>query len=184
MSKIFQIKILLQNSKPRIWRRVLINQDINFKELHHIIQDAMGWRNCHLYEFRPANNISIGIPFEDFYQKTIDAATVKIKKYLKKEGDKIRYNYDFGDDWQHTITVEKVEAADPSKKYPTCIKGKNNCPPEDCGGVWGYQTLLETIQDTKHPDHKNMMRWLGGPFDPEAFDMEVINYRLKKYQKT
>ncbi len=180
MANKLQLKIILRGSKPPIWRRVLIKDTITFNKLHHIIQDAMGWHNCHLYEF-DLGDFRIGMPYEDSYAEIQDASKIKINKYLSMVGANLIYDYDFGDSWQHQITVEKTEPIVSEEKYPTCIKGKGNCPPEDCGGIWGYYELLEAIKNKKHPNHIDMLDWLGGGFDPNEFNIEEINTRLKKY---
>ena len=91
---------------------------------------------------------------------------------------KFRYTYDFGDNWDHAIQVEKVLEADPQVKYPRCVKGSRACPPEDCGGAWGYGDFLDAIQNPGHEAHEEMMEWVGGEFDPEAFDIEAVNKEL------
>ena len=100
---------------------------------------------------------------------------------LKKEKDTLIYEYDFGDSWEHKILLEKILTDDGKTVLPVCIKGKRASPPEDCGGIWGYEELLETISNPKHPDHEEMLEWLGGEFDPEAFDLEQINKDLARY---
>src|SRR5262249_4936275 len=92
---------------------------------------------------------------------------------------KFRYTYDFGDNWRHTIQVEKVLAPAAGERYPKCVKGKRACPPEDCGGVWGYAELLEALADPKHKRHEELKEWVGGEFDPEAFDIEAVNDELQ-----
>ncbi len=140
----------------------------------------MGWYNCHLYEFE-LGGLHIGMPYEDFYDEIVDSSKIKVNKYLNRKGDKILYNYDFGDGWQHLVSVEKIEPQLKTEYYPTCIKGKVNCPPEDCGGIWGYYEVPETIKNKNHPDDEDMLEWLGGNYNPEAFEIEDINQRLKKY---
>ena len=179
MANKLQIKITLRGTKPPIWRRVLIEDDISFMDLHYIIQAAMGWYNAHLFEF-DMRGLSIGMPFEDGFGDgpEQDANEVKVSTYLNKKGDKMPYVYDFGDSWDHLITVEKVEPLQKEDKLPICIKGKGNCPPEDCGGIWGYYSMLEAIKDKNHPEHEDMLEWIGDDFDPDAFDIDAINKRF------
>jgi hypothetical protein len=92
---------------------------------------------------------------------------------------KFTYTYDFGDNWRHVIQVEKVLAAEPGARYPRCVGGKRACPPEDCGGPWGYGDFLEAISNPKHPEHEDMLEWAGDEFDPEAFDLEAVNEELR-----
>ena len=176
--KIYQLKIHLEPNylKPPIWRRVLVKSDITFYELHQIIQVAMGWTNAHLWDFS-YGDFSITKPSEDDdWRDTVDAKSIKISKLLNKEKDKLDYTYDYGDGWEHKITLEKIiDVININQKLPTCIKGKRACPPEDCGGSWGYETLLETIANKKHPEHKDMLEWLGDEFDPEEFDIDDVN---------
>jgi hypothetical protein len=105
--------------------------------------------------------------------------TVLVPSNLKLAA--FHYEYDFGDSWEHKILLEKILPFDTKTALPVCIKGKRACPPEDCGGIWGYEELLEAISNPKHPDHENMLEWLGGEFDPEEFDLEEINGNLAEY---
>ena len=98
---------------------------------------------------------------------------------VSEAGDKFVYEYDFGDSWEHVILVEKILQLETGVNYPICLGGKRACPPEDCGGIWGYGDLLEAIQDPTHPEHKDMLEWLGGSFNPEGFDVDIVNQRLK-----
>jgi hypothetical protein len=93
---------------------------------------------------------------------------------------KFRYLYDFGDSWEHELQVEKVGPPDPALRHPAVLARERACPPEDCGGIWGYVNLLEALDDPAHPDHDDMMEWMGGPIDPEAFDLDQINKRLQR----
>ncbi|HIE45615.1 MAG TPA: plasmid pRiA4b ORF-3 family protein [Flavobacteriaceae bacterium] len=175
--KIYQLKIHLSPNyiKPPIWRRVLVKSDITFYELHQIIQVAMGWTNSHLWDFN-FGDFSITMPSkDDDWRDVVDANSIKISKLLNKEKDKINYTYDYGDSWEHKITLEKIVVEDKKQIYPVCIKGKRACPPEDCGGSWGYESMLETISDKKHPEHEDMLEWIGGGFDSEEFEIDDVN---------
>ena len=174
---IYQIKITLIGAKPPIWRTVLVPSNLGLASFHDVIQVAMGWRDCHLHQFI-ANNVFYGIPDDDFGMEIEDEAKLKLFHLLKKEKDTIKYEYDFGDSWEHKILLEKILPFDNKLVLPVCIKGKRACPPEDCGGIWGYEELLETISDAKHPDHDDMQEWLGGDFNPELFDLEGVNEDL------
>ncbi len=178
MPKILQVKISLQGaSKPPIWRQVLLPVNINFQQLHGIIQGAMGWHNAHLYEFnfgRQHRSIQIGIPHLDDFGDTKDASKVKISKYLSAEKDWINYDYDFGDGWQHIIQVQKILAAEKGMTYPHLLKGKGACPHEDCGGIWGYYNMVEAINDPEHESHEDMVEWTGVEhWDVNEFDLEA-----------
>ncbi len=183
--KVVQLKISLKNSTPPIWRRVLIKSSISFYELHYTIQIAMGWGTYHLYEFK-IGDYRIGIINEDFddpesgTSKIIDAKEITLDEVISRgEFKNFSYEYDFGDGWIHSIVVEKTMPLDPDKYYPVCIKGKLNCPPEDCGGMYGYYNLLEIISNKKHPEYRDMVEWMGGRFDPTEFEVEDVNVDLE-----
>jgi len=180
MAKIFQIRVDLLHIKPPIWRRFLIAGDARLDELHEIIQIAMGWENYHLWAFRTEQG-SYGPSDPDWDDGMIEATDYKVNELLQKEGDKIGYTYDFGDGWEHVILLEKILKESEVKTHPLVLKGKRNCPPEDCGGFWGYENLLQVLKDKKHPEHEGMLEWVGGEFDPEAFDIASINEQLKQY---
>ena len=180
-----QLKISLKNSTPPIWRRVLVKSSISFYELHYTIQIAMGWENYHLYDFQ-IGNYRIGIIDEDFNDPesgssdVIDATQITLEEVLSKgEVKSFTYEYDFGDGWIHSVVVEKTMPLEPDTYYPVCIKGKLNCPPEDCGGLYGYYNLLEIISNKKHPEHKEMLDWMGGGFDPNEFEVDDVNVDLE-----
>lgn len=182
-ASIYQIKITLRDSKPPIWRRVLISSETTLSKLHNIIQSAMGWYDGHLHAFEiQGKQYSAPLPYDPGHLREMGMKStnrVKLNKFIRVEGEKFRYDYDFGDDWQHEIVLEKIEPADPKQKLPLCIKGKRACPPEDVGGVWGYDGFLKAISDPKHPEHESYLGWIGEDFDPEAFDMDEVNMRLK-----
>ncbi len=183
-NKIYQIQIALKGFKPKIWRRILIPSDILLSDLHEIIQTTMGWSNYHLHQFVDGRTYySVPTPGDDIWDD-MDSINYKKKKtrisqLLISEKDKIVYEYDFGDGWEHEILLEKILPVDKTIKYPICIKGKMNCPPEDCGGVWGYADMLEIIKDPTHEEYENYMGWLESGFDPEEFDIEAVNEMLQ-----
>ncbi len=177
---IYQIKISLIGAKPPIWRTVLVSSDIDLETFHDVIQVAMGWTDSHLHQFI-ANQVFYGIPDDDFGMEMEDETKYKLSQLLKKEKESLIYEYDFGDSWEHKILLEKILPDDGKTVLPVCIKGKRACPPEDCGGIWGYEELLQTISNVKHPEHEDMLEWLGGDFNPELFDLEGINEDLAEY---
>ena len=176
--QIYQIQVVLTNTKPKIWRRLLVNSDILLVDLHRIIQTAMGWTNSHLHLFN--DGMTDYAPREFEVEGSRNSRTIKLNSILKKEKSKILYEYDFGDSWNHDIILEKIIKEEDTGQIPRCIKGKRNCPPEDCGGTWGYSDLLLTISNPKHEDYESMMEWLGGNFDPEYFDIDEINNNLRQ----
>jgi hypothetical protein len=186
MSKILELDITLQGSKPKIWRRVLVPDDMNFLELHYIIQFAMGWTNSHLHQFVVGNyERSIGVPYEDDFDfgETEDSRNIKINTLLNAPKDKIIYEYDFGDSWEHLIEVKKVHEPEPGKKYPVLTAGAMACPPEDCGGIWGYQDMVKELKKKNSKEYEELLEWLGGEFDPEEFDVDEINEEYFKHFK-
>lgn len=175
---IYQIQIALTRFEPLIWRRLLIPSNLLLPDFHLIIQVSMGWENDHLYQF---------IKGKIFYSPEDDTTDVeyeeiKISDLLKKEKEKIVYEYDFGDGWEHDVILEKILPDDKKLKSPVCLEGKMACPPEDCGGVWGYSDMLEIVKHQDHEDYENIMEWLGGEFDPEYFDKEAVNKVLKRFK--
>jgi hypothetical protein len=175
--RVYQFKITLEGIRPPIWRRILVPQDTTLDKLHFIIQKAMGWHDCHMHAFQVGYD-TYGEPDPEL--DMINEKRVKLSALALEAGDKFDYEYDFGDSWTHRILVEKVLPADEGAVYPVCIKGKRACPPEDCGGPWGYESFLEAISDPKHEDHDEMLEWIGEEFDPEEFDIEAVNKSLSK----
>ncbi|MCK5478748.1 MAG: plasmid pRiA4b ORF-3 family protein [Methylococcales bacterium] len=184
LRNIYQLKITLTGSKPPIWRRILVSNDITLDKLHLTLQIAMGWTNSHLHQFI-SNNVFYGIKDDDFvFDMDMDIENedeYKLNQLLKSEKDTINYEYDFGDGWEHKVILEKILPFNTDNKLPCCTSGKRSCPPEDCGGIWGYQDLIDTLNDSEHPEHESMLEWLGGGFDPEAFDIKEINKLLLEY---
>lgn len=178
-SPIYQLKVTLQHSKPPIWRRLQVPSDIGLTKLHRVIQTAMGWEDYHLHQFIVGNQ-SYGVPDPDFMDDIKSERTVKLNKVLTQPKAKIIYEYDFGDSWQHEILLETILEPEPEAVYPRCLTGKRACPPEDCGGVWGYERFLATISDPNDPEHAELLEWVGGEFDPEAFDCAGVNRKLQK----
>lgn len=174
---LYQVKVTLMGSKPPIWRRLILKDNTRLDQLHTILQVAMGWSNSHLHQYRVGRASYIGVPDPEFDMDVQDESRVYLNDVLSMPKDHFVYEYDFGDDWEHKIVLEKILPVDASAS-PLVVKGKMACPPEDCGGIWGYYNLLEIIADPKHEEHDDMLEWIGGEIDPEAFDMEIINQRL------
>ena len=174
---IWQLKVTLRFIRPPIWRRIQVSGGTSLYNLHLIIQAAMGWENSHLYEFE-IGETHYGEPAPEWGLETKDASRQKFSRVLRGEKAKLHYVYDMGDGWEHEIVVEKILPAEAEKHYPGCIAGRRACPPEDCGGIWGQSKLLEIIEDPDHEEYEEMMNWLVGEFDPEAFHLEAINHGL------
>ncbi|MBW2053618.1 MAG: plasmid pRiA4b ORF-3 family protein [Deltaproteobacteria bacterium] len=185
-SQVYQFKVTLNETRPPIWRRIQVPAEYTFWALHVAIQDAMGWFDSHLHDFKITNLLTghherFGIPFEDDMDFGEEPSTKPgwehyIADYFSLENSKAIYEYDFGDGWEHIVLLEKIIPRDDEKIYPICLDGKRACPPEDCGGVWGYENLLEIIADPNHEDYDTWIEWLGEDFDPEFFDAELIEF--------
>jgi hypothetical protein len=181
--KIYQLKVTLAGIRPPIWRRLQVPADTRLDHLHLMVQAGMGWHNCHLHAFK-IDDIDYGEPDPNWGDLEIeDETSVRLDEAAREEGMQFLYTYDFGDGWEHIIRVEKILAPDPDVKYPVCRAGKRACPPEDCGGIWGYEEFLEAIRDPDHEEHERMLEWIGGSFDPDAFDLAETNASLKNYKK-
>ena len=180
LRSIYQLKITLKGSKPPIWRRLLVPSTITLPELHNVFQVTMGWTDTHLHQFVVGKKC-YGEPDPDFEDSLIDEAEVRANQLLKKEKDILMYEYDFGDGWEHKVELEKVLPFEKGIPLPKCLKGKRGCPPEDVGGVWGYQEFLKAFQDPAHPEHDEMREWAGEYFDPENFSVLEVNELLSEY---
>jgi hypothetical protein len=179
---VYQLKITLHDIKPPIWRRALVPGDFTLYKLHQVIQAVFGWAGYHLYEFE-IGRVSYGEPDPDGMLEAKNAKRYRLGQMVGGEGAKFRYTYDFGDNWEHDILVEKVAPPEPGVKYPRCVAGKRACPPDDCGGPWGYPDLLAAISDPEHPEHDEMLEWVGGEFDPEAFEVTKADAELDGLRK-
>jgi hypothetical protein len=178
--QVYQLKVVLVGTEPPIWRRLRVPGNANLGWLHAVLQVAVGWTNSHLHHFltrearycnpRDSDDPGFG-KIRDF-----DEAKAMLAQVLPKVGAHFMYEYDFGDSWHHEIKVEKILSPDAAAATrAVCVDGARACPPEDCGGIWGYQNLLEILKNRKHPEHKSMKEWLGHPIDAEAFDAEQAN---------
>jgi Plasmid pRiA4b ORF-3-like protein len=179
-TQIYQIKVTLDDTHPPVWRRILVPGNTTLLKLHDILQIVMGWWDYHLHMFTIAGEI-YGDPADDEYGElgTLNESRYKLSQLIDSEGQRFSYEYDFGDSWDHTLLVEKILSPEEGLRYPLCLKGKRACPPEDVGGVWGYENFLEAIHDPNHEEHDEYLEWVGGEFDPQAFDLEEINARLR-----
>ena len=173
-----QVRITLEKVVPTVWRRLLVPGAVRLGKLHRIFQAAMGWTDSHLHAFTMGDQ-RYGMHFDDYPEDEIDENEVSV---LKAVGERRRfsYEYDFGDSWEHTAVVEDVTRRTRGLKYAVCIDGQNACPPEDCGGAGGYAELLESLADPGHRDHEHAVRWVGGSFDPESFDLVSANVALQQ----
>jgi hypothetical protein len=176
---VYQIKVTLKGSKPPIWRRMQVTSETTLAQFHRILQQVMGWEGYHLYRF-VVGRMEYGDPRMLEEMEGEDARRVTLATLVRGEKAKFLYEYDFGDSWDHELLMEKVLPCEAGKRYPVCLTGKRACPPEDCGGIWGYASFLEAIQDPQHPEHEEMLEWVGGEFDPDAFDLDEVNRELQR----
>ncbi|MDQ6761688.1 MAG: plasmid pRiA4b ORF-3 family protein [Bacteroidota bacterium] len=186
MNYIYQLKCKLQYTRPVVFRTILVNSNITFYELHHLLQIVMGWYNCHLFNFK-YHDYYLELPNVDddnyntigMFQK-VDPRKITLNEFFISTKTVINYTYDFGDNWMHEITLQKI--IDPEKvsfPLPVCIKGKYACPPEDCGSIPGYYRLIEVMKNPKHKEYKFYKQWMGDSFDMEEFNIDDVNEELK-----
>lgn len=177
MEQVLQLKIQLRGvTKPPIWRKVEVSAADTFYDLHNIIQGAMGWYNAHLHQFIVGRHyIGLPDPYDDFIEKK-DSQKIKLSQVFKNLKDKITYEYDFGDGWEHLITLEAINDTEKGMTYPRLKQGKSVCPPEDCGGVWGYMDLRDALNNPKHESYEDLREWMDmeedDVFDPKEFDLD------------
>jgi hypothetical protein len=183
--KIYQFKIVLEEIKPPIWRRIHVRSDISLHRLSTTILIAMGWGGGHLHQFE-IDGKSYGISDDDFdsEEDMLDERGFRLDDLDQGALKSFTFEYDFGDGWRHTVELEEVLAQAKGQKYPLCISGARQCPPDDCGGVPGYEKFLEAIRNPKHPEHKSMKEWIGGSYDPEWFCLDAVNCDLGNVAKT
>ena len=177
---VYQVRIALAEvDDPPVWRRLLVPAAMRLDRLHQVIQAVMGWDDYHLHVFSDGRT-QYGRPNPELAFR--DERTATLGELLPREGGRARYTYDFGDDWEHEIVVEKLLAAEPGVPYPLCVAGGGACPPEDCGGTWGYEHLREVLADPTSDEHDDMLAWLGldkaADFDPYRFDVNQANRAL------
>jgi hypothetical protein len=183
--RIYHLRVSLEGIEPLIWRRLQAPGGANLGWLHAVIQVAMGWTNSHLHHFIVGKRLYSDPSFDlDEFEddpRVLDENNTAIHEIVPRAKSAFVYEYDFGDSWDHRITVEKILDADPEEgRSAKCLDGERACPPEDCGGAWGYADLLKIIRNPKHKEYESMVEWLGGKFDPEAFDRDKINRCLRK----
>jgi hypothetical protein len=177
------LKVMLDDVEPKVLRRIEVPADIKLDRLHLTLQAALGWTNSHLFEIR-ARDVGWGIPSPDWPDGPLDARKVKLIDVLEDAGTKtLRYLYDYGDGWEHTIKVERMIPADTNIAYPRLIEASGRCPPEDVGGPWGYDEMLEALADRDHERHAEIREWVGDDFDPHAFDAEPLRANVAALAK-
>ena len=180
------LRIELEGIEPLIWRRVAVRSSINLQGAHRVIQAAMGWSDCHLWEFAAnGRKYSVLIPNDrDWNARIRNAATTKLSALLNIGVREIGYLYDMGDNWQHRIIVEYLKVAEPGALYPEFLGGERRCPPEDCGGMPGYYRFLDNIACKQSKRRNAALEWYGGPYYPDEIDVQEITAALERIANT
>jgi len=176
--RLYLLEIQLVDIEPAIWRRFVVPASITLDRLHDVIQIVMGWTDSLLHEFTIGKKRYTEYP--ESKEDGLECGRYRLGDLVKQKGRTFLYLYDFGDGWEHELLVEKILTSESGAAYPRCLTGKRACPPEDVGGVWGYADFLEAVRNPSHPEHKNMLTWAGGNFDPAAFDLAAVNLMLQQ----
>ena len=176
---VYQLKVTLKGVRPPIWRRLQVRGNVSLHNLHRLIQEAMGWMDGHLHQFR-VGRITYGEPSPEWSFPVRSERKAALSEVLPAQGARLDYDYDFGDDWQHSVVVERILSPEPRVTYPRCLAGKGACPPEDCGGRYGYERLIAIMKDPSLEEHVEMKAWLGRDLDPKAFDLAEVNRALSR----
>ena len=178
-ARALQFRISLEDIKPLIWRRIRVPPQATMWALHVAIQDAMGWLDYHLHEFlveTATGPVSIGIPTDDDWKPVTPGWEIPVPLVFREPGASLRYVYDFGDDWVHTIEFEKIITTGRSVKKAKCTAGERACPPEDCGGIPDYLQLVDALADRTHPEHATIKEWAPQGYDPAHFNPKAIKF--------
>lgn len=175
-----QLYVELRHVRPLVWRRLLVPETVTLAKLHGILQWTMGWTNSHLHEYEIARR-RYGIPSQDWpdAEPVADERRVRLQTLIEGGVKRFVYLYDFGDGWEHVVKIEDLVAPQSDQPPILCLAGANACPPEDVGGPYGYADFLEILANPRHEEHADMMSWIGGAFDPTAFDVDTTNRVLK-----
>ena len=189
--RLMRFRITLNEIEPPIWRLIDVPESYSFWDLHVAVQDAMGWLDYHLQAFTPRRKQSrirnsVGIPDEEFGDGTLAGWEVAIRDYFIELGDALEYEHDFGDGWCHEIVFVGLLLKESGRKYPFCVGGARACPPEDCGGVGGYEELLQILSDPSNEEYQSMVAWLKGhaknyyPYEPDKFGPDAVKFDSPK----
>jgi Plasmid pRiA4b ORF-3-like protein len=176
--QVYQLRVSLDGVTPEVWRRVLVPGGYTLDRVHRVIQHAMGWWDYHLHSFE-IDGVLYGEPDPHDELRVRDELDVRLDQ-VARPGNEFRYTYDYGDWWEHLVTVEAVWPADPDERYPLCLEGERACPPEDVGGVYGYRRLVRALRDPAHPEHDEMRAWLGRGLNAEIFVPELVTTLLRR----
>jgi len=182
-ASIAHLRIKLDDVEPAVVRRLEVPLTIRLDRLHLVLQAAMGWTNSHLYEIR-ARDVGWGVPDPHLGNGPLDASKARLIDVLEDVGVRsLKYVYDFGDGWEHSVRIERVTDAVPGAIYPRLVEAVGRCPPEDVGGPWGYRAFLDAIADPDHEDHGDRLEWVGGPFDPTDAGVERLTQAVERLAK-
>ncbi len=182
--EIVTLRIELCDTDPLIWREVAVPVSITLKTLHDIVQAAMGWTNSHLWTFSNGDT-EYGLPSDgDDWRDVplVNASQTKLQELLKPRKTKLGYLYDFGDSWEHELTITDPRAGEPNQAYPIHLGGEQNAPPDDCGGIPGFYEAIDALTNPKHPDHKQTKSWFG-KYSPAEINKKQIESELAKIAK-
>ena len=183
--RILQIKITLLGTEPPVWRRVLVSDRLTLEDLHQVVQRSMGWENAHLHMFE-IGGVRYGEQPDEVWEDmpgVRDQAHTRLLALGLEPGDAFSYHYDFGDDWWHELLIEEDCGYMPTIRYPRCMDGARACPPEDVGSIAGYERFVRAINDPDDEEFVMYTLWIGGSFDPEAFDRKAANRRLRRIRR-
>lgn len=174
---VIECTIALREVEPRVWRRLLVPGSVRLDKLHRMFQAAMGWTDSHLHSFEIGGE-RYGMLFDEYPEGELDEKAFTVVTAIGTN-EHFTYEYDFGDSWEHEITVHRVWRMAKGLKFAVCLDGANACPPEDVGGSWGYEHLLAVLADPNDEEHEHLSGWVGGPFDSAEFDLALVNARLQ-----
>jgi len=172
-----QLRVELRDITPSIWRRLAVPAELTLDVLHDVLQVAFGWTDSHLHDFHLAG-VRFGMPDVEDELLLVDERAAPIGA-VAAQGAVFLYRYDYGDDWEHDITVESISEPGPGPIVVECLEGARACPPEDCGGPPGYENLLRVLADPTDEEHRDMKRWVGRGFDSERLDLDKLNKKLR-----
>lgn len=172
------LRIELLHVEPTVWRRFVLRSEAKLRLFNRMLETVMGWEGYHLHMFEVAG-LRFGQP-DEFGSDIIDERHLTLEQLLPRVGSQLQWSYDFGDGWEHVVVVEAIEAPSPDVRYPMCTGGERACPPEDCGGVWGYEELRAALADPAHAEHEHLRDWAGADFDPDTFDQMAVTARLRR----
>jgi hypothetical protein len=178
----YTLQITLQDTKPLIWRTVIVSSDLTLDRFHDIIQIVMGWKDYHLHQFIIGNRCFASDPESLEILNGENEGKIRLGELLTEENMQLEYEYDFGDSWLHQITLKKIETIPANHRLPiTCLDGQMACPPEDVGGIPGFEHFCEVMKAPQHSEYEELKNWFGGKFKARSFDLDAVNEELNKY---